>query len=228
MALGVFKAHAEREYPREACGLLLNDEGVERYFACRNIADDPTKDFVLDPRDWLTAERFGRVVAVCHSHPDAPAEPSGADSAACLASALPWFILSHPGGGLKRIEPVAPLKEREFIYGKFDCYSLLRDYYKLHLKIDLPDFEREGYWWKDGRSRYEEGFASVGFERVEDLRVHDVLLMKVRSPVPNHVAVYLGEGRMLHHLLGQLSREEAYLGYWVQQTTHVLRHKACR
>jgi cell wall-associated NlpC family hydrolase len=48
--------------------------------------------------------------------------------------------------------------------------------------------------------------------------------MQVASPVPNHAAVYLGDGLILHHLQGRLSSRDVYGGYWQKVTTHALRH----
>ena len=48
--------------------------------------------------------------------------------------------------------------------------------------------------------------------------------MQVASPVPNHAAVYLGDGLILHHLQGRLSSRDVYGGYWQKITTHILRY----
>ena len=60
-----------------------------------------------------------------------------------------------------------------------------------------------------------------------NLQVGDVLLMRVASPeVENHGAVYLGNGQMLHHLYGQLSRRERLDFQWVRRVGGVARHRA--
>jgi cell wall-associated NlpC family hydrolase len=73
---------------------------------------------------------------------------------------------------------------------------------------------------------YLDNFGSAGFHTTDlaDLQVGDVLLMQVASPVPNHAAVYLGDGLILHHLQGRLSSRDVYGGYWHKVTTHALRH----
>jgi [CysO sulfur-carrier protein]-S-L-cysteine hydrolase len=74
-------AHAEREAPNEACGLvLLRDGRAERYEAGRNAAASPYR-FELqfdDPEIWY-AEDDGYELAVFHSHVAAPARPSRTD-----------------------------------------------------------------------------------------------------------------------------------------------------
>jgi hypothetical protein len=56
----------------------------------------------------------------------------------------------------------------------------------------------------------------------DNLKVGDCFLMQVASPVPNHAAVYLGDGLILHHLQGRLSSRDVYGGYWQKVTTHIL------
>ena len=74
-------AHAEREAPNEACGLVLLRAGrAERYEPGRNAAASPYR-FELefdDPQIWY-AEDDGFELAVFHSHVSAPARPSRTD-----------------------------------------------------------------------------------------------------------------------------------------------------
>ena len=74
-------AHAEREAPNEACGLVLLRAGeAERYEQGRNAAASPYR-FELefdDPEIWY-AEDEGYELAVFHSHVGAPARPSRTD-----------------------------------------------------------------------------------------------------------------------------------------------------
>jgi len=111
-----------------------------------------------------------------------------------------------------------------------DCYSLIRDWYAQERGIDLPDFTRFDEWWKRGENLYLDNFAGAGFHVVEpaDMNLGDVLLMQVASPVPNHAAIYLGDGLILHHLQGRLSSRDVYGGYWQKITTHTLRHQLLR
>ncbi len=80
-------AHAREAAPAECCGLLLGrgDEIVDAVRA-RNVADDPTTRFLIDPADHFAAVRSARergleVVGFYHSHPVSAAEPSVHDIA---------------------------------------------------------------------------------------------------------------------------------------------------
>jgi cell wall-associated NlpC family hydrolase len=115
-----------------------------------------------------------------------------------------------------------------------DCWSIVRDYYRQELGITLPDFEREGEWWRDipgrpARNRYVETLPTLGFEFVADTpRTGDVFLMQVGAgaKTSNHAAVYLGDGLILHHVQDRLSSRDMYGGYWQHCTTHRLRHRS--
>jgi proteasome lid subunit RPN8/RPN11 len=96
-------AHAEREAPNEACGLiLLRDGRAERYERGRNTAASPYR-FELefdDPEIWF-AEDDGYELAVFHSHPASPARPSRTDVENIgLWERKPYVILSLRTGDL--------------------------------------------------------------------------------------------------------------------------------
>lgn len=238
-ALDDFHAHALTEYPKEACGLLVVVKGRKRYFPCRNMADTPGEHFVVAPEDYAAAEDKGEIIEILHSHPNLPATPSQADRVSCEGTGLAWRIVSvMPGddgpvvAGEERIEPEgyeAPLVGREFVHGVLDCYSLCRDWYASERGILLPDFERRDQWWDDGSSDlYTEHFREVGFEEIDIKRIQpgDAILMQIKSHnlVPNHAAIYLGDGLILHHMYGRLSSRDIYGGYWQEVTRAVLRY----
>ena len=213
--------HALASYPHECCGVIVG--GV--YRPCRNVAEHPREMFAIDPCDYADAEDAGHIEAIVHSHPGASARPSQADLTACEAAGVPLWVIVSLGGqtdGSIGIEDwytfgptgyEAPLIGCEFSHGTNDCYGLVRRYYKQVRNVTLPDFPRSGEWWKDGHSDlYTENFSKAGFYAVREPEplVGDVLLMKIRSPnnVPNHAAVYVGDGLILHHCWGQLSRRD--------------------
>jgi proteasome lid subunit RPN8/RPN11 len=74
-------AHAEREAPNEACGLVLIRDGrAERYEPGRNAAASPYRfELELDDPELWFAEDDGYELAVFHSHLSAPARPSRTD-----------------------------------------------------------------------------------------------------------------------------------------------------
>jgi proteasome lid subunit RPN8/RPN11 len=92
--------HARAGYPLEVCGLLLGHQHSGRTtiihaVSLPNAADPSTRHdrFAIDPRLMLQWERQAsaaglRIAGVFHSHPDAPARPSGFD----LEAAWPGYV----------------------------------------------------------------------------------------------------------------------------------------
>lgn len=226
-------AHAEREQPRECCGLVVRLGKALNYRPCRNIAEGVRDQFTIAPEDYASAEDAGDVVMVVHSHVNLPAEPSAADIAGIEASGLPWLIVNWPTGAHTVTAPagaVVPLEGREFVHGVHDCYGLVQDYYR-GLGIELRDYPRAPEWWLRGENLYRENFEREGFVELPagtPPREHDLLLMRVRSPVENHAAVYVGANVILHHVMGRLSCCEVYETFWRRQTSGVLRHSFYR
>jgi proteasome lid subunit RPN8/RPN11 len=227
------RAHAATEAPRECCGVAVVIKGRLRYWPCRNIATEIDR-FEIEPDDYAAAEDLGEIVGICHSHVFLPPVPSDADKAMCEHSGVPWLIVNHPTGTHQIIEPSgyeAPLVGRQFTHGVLDCYQIIVDHYQRNLGIKLPYFARSEDWWLKGQNLYLDGFEKAGFVQVgdgthTDIRTHDVLVMQVASPVPNHAAIYLGDGVILQHLQGRLSSRDVYGGYWSKHTSLVLRHQS--
>jgi [CysO sulfur-carrier protein]-S-L-cysteine hydrolase len=96
-------AHAQREAPNEACGLILLREGAaERYEPGRNKAASPYRfELEFDDPDIWFAEDDGYELAVFHSHPASPARPSRTDvENVGLWEGKPYVILSLSTGDL--------------------------------------------------------------------------------------------------------------------------------
>jgi len=100
----------------------------------------------------------------------------------------------------------APYEGRPFLHGLFDCYTLVRDYYRNELGILLPtNIQRTWEWWQTGENLYVENSKFFNFEEVHNLQKNDLIVMSLMSPVPNHGAIYLGDNNILHHQAGKFS-----------------------
>jgi len=86
-AVDAIVAHAREAAPAECCGLLLGHDGeVVAAVRTRNIAEQPSTRFFVDPKDHIHQRREARnrgldIVGFYHSHPRSPAEPSETDRA---------------------------------------------------------------------------------------------------------------------------------------------------
>ena len=115
--------------------------------------------------------------------------------------------------------------------GRNDCYSLIRDFYDINFGLKFTNYARPDFWWDHGLDLYMENMRAEGFRvfdgHPKDYQPGDGFLMAIKSPVANHGAILLHDGRILHHLAGCLSRVETYnRSFFRDATVAVVRHPA--
>ncbi len=92
--------HAQAVMPQESVGLVVDG----KYWPCRNVADNPKQDFVLNPWDYAQAMMSGTIEAVVHSHPEGT-PPSLLDRKACSQTKLTWYVYSVPDDSWSTLNP---------------------------------------------------------------------------------------------------------------------------
>lgn len=223
--LAQLRSHAERAYPDESCGVLIEVQGQAVYYPCANAAPSPG---TMAPAafDLVRAEAAGRLLGYCHSHPNALPTPSDTDLAACKRSGLPWWIVQQPGNLWERIDPEGrPYIGRQYVLGVDDCWSLVREWYNREMGFGIQDFERYPEFWQHGFGPHleETGFARIGEN--DEVQYGDAMLFRIAAKVATHCGIYLGEGKMLHHFDHSLSRREELNDKWLKRLVMVVRHK---
>lgn len=120
----------------------------------------------------------------------------------------------------------------DFHHGSTDCYGLIRKVYAEVFRIQLRDYARPDEWWNhpEEYNLYldnieKEGMRLVESDLMRDWEVGDWILMAIQSSVPCHAAIYIGDGKILHHFYGRKSSIENYCRLWRNTTTGVYRHK---
>lgn len=113
--------------------------------------------------------------------------------------------------------------------GKDDCYSLARKYYGQIYDLVLTNYARPTSFWESGLDLISKRFSQEGFESVDvslsRLEVGDGLIVAIAgSFIANHIAVYVGNNYILHHLWMQKSCEENLSDRWKSRILTVVRH----
>ena len=97
--------HAKTLLPQESCGLVLDIDGKEEYYPCKNISVEGVNSFLIDPDDWAKAEEIGTVLHICHSHPDGNLTASEEDIKNCDFIGLSWFIFDPKNDECIELKP---------------------------------------------------------------------------------------------------------------------------
>ncbi len=198
------QAHGLAEYPREACGLVVDGE----YRPCVNAAADPEKGFEIAA---AVISAYGdNIMGVIHSHPHDWPVPTAKDMRQQQAMDVPWgiYAIDLPRDEARQIRkdvkapdhlfatpviwfgrqvPKGPLytspgrPARGFCHGQTDCVSSVLDWHALQ-GIEMPEPPRDWEWWlpdEDGKRAdlYRDNFAAYGFERVGGPMIGGVALM---------------------------------------------------
>jgi proteasome lid subunit RPN8/RPN11 len=225
-----YKTYFISKHPEEAAGYLK--DGV--FFPLDNIAsEDRRHNFEVDPSFLLNEPD-----ALLHSHTTGyeiqtidPRSPSETDLRSQIATAIEWGICVTDGEtcedplywGNPKNRP--PLLGRDFIFNIQDCLCLCQDWFYSEYGLELPSEPRTPFWNEEGKNYMEDLYTSWGFQKVElsDIRHGDVLFYKVRSPVVNHLGIYLGNNEVISHWYGRVSCIESF-GKWADWIVFAARH----
>lgn len=222
--------HANREPTQEVCGFVLSTPTGVDTEECANIAADPTRHFLISPALYLERLKSGNLMAFYHSHPTTSADLSPEDIGCSDETGTPMYVFSVPDQEFRAHVPEelrrTPIFGRPYLPLVYDCVSLVQDYFYQTFGIST------GYYPRTFKDRSEGSIGLLDYmkqerlERVTHPLHNDVLVMNIRSPRPNHCAVYLGDSHMLHQVEGHSVTREVYGGFWEKNTSMILRHPA--
>lgn len=219
--LNASRKHAESCFPNEAVGVVVNGY----YKQLTNIHEDPRNHFKVSPIELIATIGEHKAQAIIHSHAltirDAHLKgPSEADMKTQIHWQIPFGIQLVTQSGAGNIiwwgdgVPVLPYEGRQYVFGVYDCYSIIRDFFKQEFNIYLRDYARADNFW-DGANAvdlYLAHIESEGFVRIDDnapMKRGDVVLIRARSKVVNHCVIYLGGDQCLHHMSNTISKQES-------------------
>lgn len=220
--IAALKDHIIGNYPNESCGFILEDDSL---VFCNNISETPEKHFKIAPKEFVGYA--GKIKYIFHSHCvdsrrasifDART-PSLKDMEGQIASGVSWLIFATEGWVLT--EPVEIPRipsqnyiDRPFIWFVNDCYTLVQDYYKFELGIELKDYVLHDYTQvRKTDNIFDEFITEYGFTDVKDLndlQNGDLFIVDNSGFRDNHLGIY-HNGKMLHQ--GLLSCEEPFEKY---------------
>ena len=241
----------------EVCGFIMHrvrrggDEGVKQL---PNIAADRSDSFEIAESAVKRAVDSGKLLAVWHSHPleSQPAILSPEDIAMSKARGIP-YLLYHPAfeqwdyfdpSGTHpfplELDPALTPDQleyylgRRFVWNRSDCASLVIDYYKGVLGINLLDYPRGGIdptcVANEDWDVIQQNYAANGFrklDRDEPRQNGDSAVVCLAGPNPHHFVILHDASANvgLHILENQVSTKVFYGEALQQRTRLILRHK---
>jgi len=224
----------------ESCGLIIETPNGIIAEPCKNISNFPKHHFLISSEEQREKEYKGKLLGFYHSHVD-ESDFSYLDKSVSEKTNLECFLYQIPTGKLLSYKPNgwrAPYLGRPFVPGIFDCYQLVKDYYKTELNVELPDLDhpfrfaptqdaeelpKVGYSKKS--TFLVDYFLSNGFQKVDDIQLNDILLIKTdRIDAAAHCLIYYGNDKILHHPGDKLSRIEQYNYFYQKRVVAKLRH----
>ena len=216
-------------HTEETCGFVLNDG---RVILVPNGADDPVNEFSISP--LIFAEHEEHIKGIWHSH----LELSGfspLDQQVISSDVLPWAVYCLRDDSWHECDPttVAPLQGRPFVFGTYDCYSLVSDTLA-QLGVVLPAWKRGQYgeWNKPGFRPFDVEWRKYG-KPVTNKKYQqgDILLMNLGDHTghTDHVGVMVDSRHFLHHPADAVSRIQTLGSYWERRLNWVVRpHSLCK
>lgn len=227
----------------ECCGFIVSCDGEKKVIKCKNNSINKETNFLISPRDYLYAKHVGKIEFIFHSQYGVD-DFSDQDKINSEGHKLPSILYVTDKDIFKEYFPqnyLSPYIGRKFVRGEQDCLTLLVDYYKneLRININLPSDVKDEEFFKKNRSgiSYKDKnnfFTDNGFEKVWDgapniffLQKNDILLMKCpNSEVPSHIAIYLGNSYVLHQTRSAYSEIVKVTDVFLSKVCFVARHQS--
>lgn len=198
---------------REVCGFILDTEKGTRVLEVPNSSPDVTNSFRIDARSFLNAQMKGKIRAVFHSHLlERQRKPSYTDRVNTRAHGFPGIIYNVALDDFFFSEPEKAFDSligRKYDFGKYDCLGLAVDFYKSEYNLDFTQYIKERTFKDFKRGMWTvnqiiEAFQRAGFKQVEsEKKFGDCILFASNSADFDwHVAIYVGNDRILHQTQG--------------------------
>lgn len=222
--------HCVMTYPEEACALIVDNTVIP----VPNSADDKAHNFKIRVQDFW--QYHDKIQGVLHSHcydintgyVIDPRTPGTVDMIGQQNSGVWWGITATEGEGVTPIlwfgkDRGEPYEGRTFIHNVADCYELVRDYYRREYNHEMGNYCRQWDWFTT-LNFFDDNFEKEGFYEVsiDEIQPGDLIYFGIRSDKTNHIGVYVGDDKFLHHLTNRLSEKDT-LARWRRQIIRVIR-----
>lgn len=225
------KNHALENLSEEICGFVVEDKNEIICIKCANAAENKSIDFQISLEDYLNAKSLYNILYIYHSHVDDSDDFSEKDKLYSNEICIN-YILYHLKSDTFKVYESKDLGRkyigRFYKHKKYDCFTLIKDYCKQELNIDLKydtDFFDNASTDVNVLEEVEKYYSGNNFTKILDqnLKKNDILLLNGVNKTPNHFAVYLDDNKILHQPINSFSRIDNYCNFYKRNTVGVYR-----
>lgn len=222
---------AEANPQQEICGILYYTFNSVEIFPCQNVSlQDKAYTYEIDPQEYIKICSLGKPCGVYHSHPESDSVFSETDIEYAEEFALPIYVYGLKDKKIAEYIPSSYEIELEglpFVWGLFDCFSTVRNYFRQKHKLFIPDYDRDESFADSQSNLIINNIKNEQFDIVEskEIETDDLLVFKSNRIFPHHLGVFVGNSRMLHHPAGRPSIIELLTDKDIKNLTYVLRKK---
>lgn len=229
------KKKSLEDSPNETCGFIVEENNEFKCIPTTNIAKNKQINFEISGIDFLNIKSKYNIIAIYHSHTNDFEDFSEQDKKCAEAMNCDLVLYFIRDDIFKVYEPLNKKNNkyigRYFELGKYDCFSLVKDFYEKEKKIIL-NYDKNIYS-QNLESMNVENEALKFYEKnnlkqvsINEIKSHDILLMD--SFILNkakHFAIYLGNDKILHQPLFGFSKIDNYCNFYKRHTAYAFRSK---
>ena len=224
------KELALRKPREEICGFIVKANDDFLLFESRNEATNEKKYFVTNAYDYLSASKAGEIVAVFHTHPNSIEKPSILDVINSENHNINYIIYSLKSDKFLEYKPCGNkflnmFLGKSFEIGVNDCFTLVRDFFKVKYGFNIHNVYRDKDWRKANKDLIKTEQEKSDFVEVKDLQEDDILAFSLDKKSATHLGIYLGNNCFLHQPRNHFSKIDLVDGVFSKKLKYIFRHK---
>jgi hypothetical protein len=137
---------AQSSPDEEVGGVVVSSPKGWEVLPIENVSLCPADAYIANPIEVFRANGLGQLDSFWHSHVKGMGRFSGADITGIWETMLAWLPYDVKGDGFDYFDPNERygLLGRKWELGLFDCCTVIRDFYRWELGIELPPSEHDG------------------------------------------------------------------------------------
>lgn len=227
----IIKQEALAVYPNECCGFVVEKDNEHIVIPCENIAKNKFNDFMISAKDFLNIKEKHNILWLYHNHTDIE-DFSLLDKKTADNLSINLLLYINKLDEFK-VFYHKDFKNLNYLFKPHDdyknnCFNLIKNYFKNELNLNL-EIDNNLINTKKIEDLNVEEIALNNYQLnnlyilndKKNIKKNDILLLNDR--ISDHLAVYLGNNKILHQPIHKVSIIEDYTDKYKKQTKLIFR-----